>query len=332
MNNVIIIAEAGVNHNGSVDIAKKLIEEAANAGVDYIKFQTFKAEKLVAKHAPKADYQNLTTDICESQYDMIKKLELNIEMHQELIRYCKEKEVKFLSTAFDIESANLLNDLGVEFFKIPSGEITNRPFLEKIGSFRKKVILSTGMANLGEIESALHILNDAGASEIIILHCNTEYPTPMEDVNLMAMNTIKDAFKVDVGYSDHTNGIEISLAAVALGAKIIEKHFTLNRNMEGPDHKASIEPPELVKMVKSIRNIELALGDGIKKPSNSEVKNKLIARKSIVAERDIVEGEIFTTENLAIKRPGSGLSPMMWYEVIGKPARRDFKEDELIDL
>ncbi|MFJ7699417.1 N-acetylneuraminate synthase [Lysinibacillus fusiformis] len=332
MKNVIIIAEAGVNHNGSVDIAKKLIKEAAKAGADYVKFQTFKAEKLVAKNAPKAHYQNLTTDNHESQYDMIKKLELNIEMHKELIKCCKENEIKFLSTAFDIDSANILNDLGLEFFKIPSGEITNLPFLEYIGSFGKKVILSTGMSNLGEIESALSILKNAGATEVVVLHCNTEYPTPMEDVNLLAMNTIRDAFKIDVGYSDHTNGIEIPIAAVALGARVIEKHFTLSRDMDGPDHKASLEPSELTEMVKAIRNIELALGDGIKRISGSEIKNKSIARKSIVAERDIVKGEIFTTENLEIKRPGNGLSPMMWHEIIGKPAKRNFKKDELIDL
>ncbi|WP_182199781.1 N-acetylneuraminate synthase [Paraliobacillus salinarum] len=332
MSNVIIIAEAGVNHNGSVDIAKQLIEEAAKAGADYVKFQTFKAEKLVAKHAPKANYQNLTTDNRESQYEMIKKLELDLEMHHELIRYSKKRGIEFLSTAFDIESAELLNDLGIDFFKVPSGEITNLPFLENVGSFGKDVILSTGMSSLGEIESAVNVLYDAGAPEIIVLHCNTEYPTPIEDVNLLAMNTIKNAFNVDIGYSDHTNGIEIPIAAVALGAKVIEKHFTLDRNMEGPDHRASLEPHELAQLVKSIRNIELALGDGIKKPSKSEFKNKSIARKSIVAETDIAEGEIFSSENLAIKRPGNGLSPMMWYEIIGKKASRDFKKDELINL
>lgn len=332
MSKVMIIAEAGVNHNGSIDIAKKMIDEAAKSGVDYIKFQTFKAEKLVSQTAPKADYQKITTDNNESQFEMIKKLELNIKMHEELINYCNEIGINFLSTPFDIESAYLLKGLGLDIFKIPSGEITNLPFLEVIGSFKKKVIISTGMADLGEIEVALKILKDSGTTDIIVLHCNTEYPTPMEDVNLLAMSTIANAFKVDIGYSDHTNGIEIPIAAVALGAKVIEKHFTLNRNMEGPDHKASLEPEELAEMVKSIRNIEIALGNGLKKPSNSELKNKQIARKSIVAEKDIREGELFTVENLAIKRPGTGLSPMIWYELLGKKANKNYKKDELIKL
>lgn len=332
MSKVMIIAEAGVNHNGSIDIAKKMIDEAAKSGVDYIKFQTFKAEKLVSQTAPKADYQKITTDNNESQFEMIKKLELNIKMHEELINYCNEIGINFLSTPFDIESAYLLKSLGLDIFKIPSGEITNLPFLEVIGSFKKKVIISTGMADLGEIEVALKILKDSGTTDIIVLHCNTEYPTPMEDVNLLAMSTIASAFKVDIGYSDHTNGIEIPIAAVALGAKVIEKHFTLNRNMEGPDHKASLEPEELAEMVRSIRNIEIALGNGLKKPSNSELKNKPIARKSIVAEKDIREGELFTVENLAIKRPGTGLSPMIWYELLGKKANKNYKKDELIKL
>lgn len=332
MNNVVIIAEAGVNHNGSLELARQLIDKAAMAGADIVKFQTFKAERLVSKYAKKADYQKRTTNVDESQYCMIKKLELDFNAHLDLIRYAKEKGIVFLSTAFDIESAELLNTLGLSIFKIPSGEITNLPYLQKIGSFGKKVILSTGMANLGEIEYALNVLREAGTSEFIVLHCNTEYPTPMEDVNLLAMNTIKCAFDVQVGYSDHTLGIEIPIAAVALGARVIEKHFTLDRNMEGPDHKASLEPNELKQMITSIRNIEMALGTGIKAPSNSEMKNRAIARKSIVAIKVINEGEIFTEENIAIKRPGDGISPVRWYEIIGKRARRHYKEDELIDL
>ena len=332
MNKVFIIAEAGVNHNGDIELAKKLIEKAAWAGVDAVKFQSFKADKLVSKKAKKAEYQKETTGNEESQYQMIKKLELDYEKHQELIDHCKKNNIMFLSSAFDLESIGLLNDLQMEIWKIPSGEITNLPYLKKIGKLNKKTILSTGMANLGEIEKALNILREAGTTDITVLHCNTEYPTPMKDVNLNAMNTIRDAFKVKVGYSDHTLGIEIPIAAVAMGAELIEKHFTLDNTMEGPDHRASLEPEELKAMVDAIRNIECAMGDGIKQPSESELKNKPIARKSIVAEKKIKKGDIFTEENLGIKRPGTGISPMEWDDVVGKIATKDFDEDELIQL
>ncbi|MDL2346108.1 N-acetylneuraminate synthase [Campylobacter hyointestinalis] len=332
MNKVFIIAEAGVNHNGSLELAKKLIDEAVVAGADAVKFQTFKAELCISKNADKAEYQKQTTDKNESQFDMIKKLELNEYAHTELIKYCKIKNIMFLSTPFDLQSVDLLNGFGLEIFKIPSGEITNLPYLRKIASLNKKVILSTGMANLGEIEAALEILTKNGTAKenITVLHANTEYPTPFRDVNLKAMLTIRGAFGVKVGYSDHTPGIEVSIAAVALGATVIEKHFTLDKTMPGPDHKASLEPSELQSMVKAIRNIEIALGDGIKKASSSESKNKPIARKSIVAKCDIKKGDLFSESNLTIKRPGSGISPMRWDEVIGLRATRDYKEDELI--
>lgn len=332
MNKVFIIAEAGVNHNGSLELAKKLIDEAVVAGADAVKFQTFKAELCISKNADKAEYQKQTTDKNESQFDMIKKLELNEYAHTELIKYCKIKNIMFLSTPFDLQSVDLLNGFGLEIFKIPSGEITNLPYLRKIASLNKKVILSTGMANLGEIEAALEILTKNGTAKenITVLHANTEYPTPLGDVNLKAMLTIRGAFGVKVGYSDHTPGIEVPIAAVALGATVIEKHFTLDKTMPGPDHKASLEPSELQSMVKAIRNIEIALGDGIKKASSSESKNKPIARKSIVAKCDIKKGDLFSESNLTIKRPGSGISPMRWDEVIGLRATRDYKEDELI--
>jgi N,N'-diacetyllegionaminate synthase len=330
--NVFIIAEAGVNHNGSLKLAKKLVDKAKEAGADAVKFQTFKAKNLVSKNAKKAKYQveNMGSD--ESQYEMIKKLELGFDEFKELKNYCDKKEIMFLSTPFDDESIEFLNNLGVEIFKIPSGEITNLPYLRKIGLLKKKVILSTGMSDLGEVEYALDILMKAGTKKenITILHANTEYPTPMEDVNLKAMQTIACAFGVKVGYSDHTLGIEVPIAAVAMGASVIEKHFTLDKNMVGPDHKASLEPYELETMVKAIRNIEKALGDGIKKPSKSESKNIEIARKSIVAKRDIKKGEKFTEENLTIKRPGNGINPMRWDEILGQIARKDYKEDELI--
>lgn len=332
MESVFIIAEAGVNHNGSIELAKKLIKKASEAGADAVKFQSFKAEKLVSKFAEKADYQKETTGSDESQFEMIKKLELDYDKHSVLIDYCYENNIMFLSSAFDLESIDLLDNLEMEIWKIPSGEITNLPYLRKIGGLKKKVILSTGMANLSEIEEALEVIKEAGTEDITILHCNTEYPTPMKDVNLNAMNTIKEAFKVKIGYSDHTLGTEIPIAAVALGAEVIEKHFTLDKEMEGPDHKASLDPSELKLMVDGIRNIEKALGAGLKKPSESEAKNKPIARKSIVAKRNIKEGEVFTEENLAIKRPGTGISPMKWDEVMGQKACKDFKEDELIKL
>lgn len=332
MHKVFIVAEAGVNHNGSIDIAKRLIDVAVSCGADAVKFQTFKAEHLVSKTAQKAKYQKHTTDIDESQFDMIKKLELDIKTHRELIDYCEEVDIMFLSTPFDLESIDILNKLGLQTFKIPSGEITNLPYLRKIGSLNKQVILSTGMADLGEIEDALDVLIEAGTEKenITVLHANTEYPTPMEDVNLNAMLSIANAFKINIGYSDHTLGIEVSIAAVALGAKIIEKHFTLDKTMVGPDHKASLEPDELKTMVRSIRNIEKALGNGVKKPSPSENKNIAIARKSIVALKDIQAGDYFSEHNLAIKRPGNGINPMRWDELIGTTAKKNYSADDLI--
>ena len=330
-----IIAEAGVNHNGSLELAKKLIDVASEAGADAVKFQTFKAEKLVSRYAPKAEYQKKKTTADESQLEMVKKLELDAAAHKTLIDYCKNKNIRFLSTPFDLESIDLLSELGLDIFKIPSGEITNLPYLRKIGALKKEIILSTGMADLGEIEDALDVLMEVGTEleDITVLHCNTEYPTPTHDVNLRAMLTIKAAFPgIQVGYSDHTLGIEIPIAAVAMGATVIEKHFTLDKNMEGPDHRASLEPDELKAMVCAIRNIEKALGSGIKKPSPSELKNILIARKSIVAARNIQKGESFTEENLTIKRPGTGITAMRWDEVLKMTATRDFNADEIIDL
>ena len=331
-NKTFIIAEAGVNHNGSIDLAKQMIDVAAEAGSDAVKFQTFKTENLVSKNAPKADYQKVSTGSSESQFEMIKKLELDENAHKILFEYCLEKNIQFLSSPFDLDSIDLLNKLGMEIFKIPSGEITNLPYLRKIGGLNKKVIMSTGMADLKEVEDALDVLKNAGTElkNITVLHCNTEYPTPMEDVNLQAMLTIKRAFGVSSGYSDHTLGVEVPIAAVALGARVIEKHFTLDKNMEGPDHKASLEKDELKTMVHAIRNIEKALGDGIKKPSPSELKNKPIVRKSIVAACDIKRGEIFTENNIIVKRPGTGISPIRWDEIVGKPSTKDYREDDLI--
>ncbi|GGD41434.1 N,N'-diacetyllegionaminic acid synthase [Malaciobacter pacificus] len=332
MSKVFVIAEAGVNHNGSIELAKKLIDVAAQAGANAVKFQTFKTENLVSKNAQKADYQKETTDSTESQFDMIKKLELDVDTHKELISYCNEKNIMFLSTPFDLDSVDLLSDLGLEIFKIPSGEITNLPYLRKIGNLNKKIVLSTGMADIGEIEDALDVLINAGTKKenITVLHANTMYPTPMSDVNLKAMVTIGNTFDIAYGYSDHTLGIEVPTAAVALGASCIEKHFTLDKTMEGPDHKASLEPSELIAMVEAIKNIELALGNVIKKPSSSETPNMKVARKSIVASKDIKVGEILNTENLAIKRPGDGISPMRWDEIIGSVAKKDYSKDELI--
>lgn len=334
MKKVLIIAEAGVNHNGDVNLAKKMIDVAKDAGADAIKFQTFNPEAVISKFAPKADYQKETTDSSESQLDMVKKLVLDKEEHKQLLEYCKDKGITFLSTPFDLESIDLLNDLGLEIFKIPSGEITNLPYLKKIGSLAKRIIISTGMADLNEVRVALDVLIEAGTlkEDIIVLHCNTEYPSPFEDVNLLAMLTIRDTLGVKVGYSDHTLGIEIPIAAATLGATVIEKHFTLDKSMEGPDHKASLEPEELKLMVKVIRNIERAMGDGIKKTSASELKNKLIARKSIVASQAINKGDCFREENISAKRPANGISPMRWGEVIGKVAKRDYKKDEPIEL
>ena len=330
----LIIAEAGVNHNGDIALAKKLIAAAADAGADLVKFQTFIARNLVSKSAPKAEYQKNVTDPEESQQEMVRKLELSKENHLELIDECKRKGIGFFSTAFDLESVDLLEEFGSKFVKVPSGELTNLPYLRYLTRTGKPVLLSTGMANLGEIEAAINVIEQAGTprAKITVLHCTTEYPTPMEDVNLRAMVNIGNALGVKVGYSDHTSGIEIPIAAVALGATVIEKHFTLDRNLPGPDHRASLEPDELKAMVAGIRNIERALGDGIKRPSPSELKNKTIARKSLVASTDIKAGELFSVENLATKRPGTGVSPMLWDEVIGRSAPRDFNEDELIEL
>ncbi|MGY3795203.1 N-acetylneuraminate synthase [uncultured Aquimarina sp.] len=333
MRKTLIIAEAGVNHNGDINLAKKLIDAAAIAGVDYVKFQTFNSKKLVSKNAQKAAYQKENTgNASESQLAMLQKLELSKEMHLELIKYCDSKNIKFLSTGFDLESIDFLNQLDIDLFKVPSGEITNLPYLRKIGALGKPIIISTGMADLSEIEEAVNVMLNAGAdkSKISVLHCNTEYPTPMRDVNLSAMNTIKEQLEVSIGYSDHTLGIEIPIAAVALGATVIEKHFTLDKTMEGPDHKASLEPNELKAMVEGIRNIEKAMGHGRKEPSSSEIKNKTIVRKSIVAGRDIKKGEILTENNITVKRPGNGISPMRWDSIIGTTASRDYSEDELI--
>jgi N,N'-diacetyllegionaminate synthase len=329
-----IIAEAGVNHNGDLKIARRLIDVAADAGADLVKFQTFNADRLVSPSAPKAEYQTCTTDPSETQHAMIRRLELDRSMHESLIAHCKARGIGFLSTAFDIESLDILVELGLDRFKIPSGEITNLPYLRHVGRFGKPVILSTGMSTMDEIQAALNVLEQSGTprDRITVLHCNTEYPTPMADVNLHAMLTIRNAFGVDVGYSDHTMGIEVPIAAVALGARMIEKHFTLDRNLPGPDHKASLEPDELSAMIAAIRNIEQAMGDGTKRPSSSESKNIAVARKSIVAGFAISAGEVFSESNLAVKRPGSGISPMRWDEVLGNHAPRNFAKDELIDL
>jgi N,N'-diacetyllegionaminate synthase len=330
----LIIAEAGVNHNGDMDIACKLIDAAVDSGVDIIKFQTFSAERLVTKDAQKASYQKVTTTADESQFSMLKALELSHEQHIFLREYCNKRGIEFFSTAFDLEGLDYLMALGFNKTKIPSGEITNLPYLRKVGGFGKEVILSTGMSSLEEVGAAIKVLERAGTPRqlITVLHCNTEYPTPFSDVNLLAMCSIQNAFDVKVGYSDHTMGIEVAIAAVALGAEVIEKHITLDRNMSGPDHLASIEPHELKQMVISIRNIEAALGDDIKKPSASELKNRPAARKSIVALRNIAKGEIFDEKNLTVKRPGTGISPMQWDGVLGRPASRDFIADELIEL
>jgi len=331
---VLIIAEAGVNHNGDMKLARKLIDAAAEAGADLVKFQTFRADALVAAHAPKADYQLKTTSAGESQYEMIRRLELTREHHEELIAYCNARGIRFFSTAFDVASVDLLVSLGIDSFKIPSGELTNLPYLRHIGAFGKPVIMSTGMATLEEIGAALEVLDRAGTprERITVLHCTTEYPAPKDEVNLRAMLTIRDRFGVSVGYSDHTQGIEIPIAAVALGATVIEKHFTLDRSMPGPDHKASLEPAELTAMVAAIRNVEVALGDGVKRVAKSEAGNVAIARKSIVASRPIRAGEPFTADNLAVKRPGTGISPMRWDSVVGQTAARDFAPDDLIEL
>ncbi|EAI8233314.1 N-acetylneuraminate synthase [Campylobacter upsaliensis] len=331
MKKVLIIAEAGVNHNGDINLAKKLIEQAAKAGADVVKFQTFKANSCVSVSAKKAKYQLETTAKEESQLEMIQKLELSYESHFELMKHCKKHGIAFLSTPFDLESVEFLRGLDLPYFKIPSGEITNLPYLKAVAKCKKRVLLSTGMANLGEIEAALTILRKNGTRNITLLHCNTEYPTPFEDVNLNALKTLKEAFKLEVGYSDHTEGIVASLGAVALGAVVIEKHFTLDKTMEGSDHRASLEFEELRALCKGIRELEKALGSGIKKASKSEAKNKIIARKSLVAKREIQKGEKFSIENLTTKRPGSGISAMRYEEYLGKRALKTYKKDELIN-
>lgn len=331
---VLIIAEAGVNHNGDMALAKQLIDAAADAGADLVKFQTFSADRLVTRTAEKAHYQTQNTSQNESQHAMLRRLELDEAMHHELIAHCATKGIGFFSTGFDIASIDLLISLGQDHFKIPSGEITNLPYLRHIGRCNKEVIVSTGMATLGDIEAALHALEHAGTdrAKLTVLHCTTEYPTPMQEVNLRAMQSMQTAFAVPVGYSDHTVGIEVAIAAVAMGASVIEKHFTLDRSLPGPDHKASLEPPELKAMVNAIRNIEAALGDGVKRLTASEAGNKAMARKSLVAAAPIRAGESFTATNIVSKRPGHGISPMRWDEVIGRTARRDFAADESIEL
>jgi N,N'-diacetyllegionaminate synthase len=334
MKKAIIIAEAGVNHNGDLEIAKKLIDVASEAEADYVKFQTFKADKIATKNASKAEYQKRNTGNDENQLKMLRQLELSEDDHKQLINYCSQKSIHFLSTPFDLDSIDLLKNLGIRLGKIPSGELTNLPFILKMAKTFDELILSTGMADASEIAASVKAITDSGFSKnkLTILHCTTEYPAPFSEVNLFAMQSLAKQFDVAVGYSDHTKGIEVPIAAIALGAVVIEKHFTLDRNMDGPDHKASLEPQELKAMVSAIRNIEEALGDGIKKPTDSEIKNKAIARKSIVAARLIKKGEVFTEQNLTVKRPGNGLSPMKWFEVIGSISPKDFQEDELILL
>lgn len=334
MAKIFIIGEAGVNHNGDLKIAKGMVDAAVSAGADAVKFQTFNPERFISRFAPKAGYQKDARGAKESQLEMIKRYRLSTDAHRQLISYCKRRGILFLSSPFDLESIDLLNRLGVKIFKIPSGEIINLPYLRKIGRLRKKVILSTGITDLKEIEEALHILMKSGTrkKDITVLHCNTAYPTPLKDANLLAMLTIRDRFKIDVGYSDHTIGIEVPIAAAAMGASVIEKHFTLDRRMRGPDHRISLEPEELRHMIKTIRDIEKAMGDGIKRPSLSELKNRSVIRKSLVAARDIEKGETFTEENIAIKRPGNGITPMDLYKVLGRRARKDLKEDALVEL
>ena len=335
MKKVLIIAEAGVNHNGSIELAKKLVDAAAEAGVDFVKFQSFKAENLVSKDAKKAVYQQKNmADSDDSQYTMLKKLELSPEQHIELISYCNVKGIKFFSTAFDLESIDFLASLKLGLWKIPSGEITNYPYLKQIALKKEPVILSTGMCDMTDIDNAIQVLLKFGVNKelITVLHCNTEYPTPMHDVNLRAMKAIADKFEVNVGYSDHTKGIEVPIAAVALGATVIEKHFTLDKTMEGPDHKASLEPHELIEMTNAIRNIEMALGSDEKKVTDSEINNKSVARKSIVASQYIQVGDVLTESNLTVKRPGTGISPMLWETILGKKTTKSYQPDELIEL
>lgn len=329
---ILIIAEAGVNHNGSLAMAKQLAGVAKAAGADIVKFQTAKPELVISRFAEKAEYQKAETGEAESQLEMCKRIHLTFDEHAQLKEYCDSIDIAYLSTPFDLDSIDFLQQLGTPMWKVPSGEITNLPYLEKIAATKKPVILSTGMSMISEIEDALTILEDGGAGPITLLHCNTEYPTPIEDANLLAMQDLREQFGLPVGYSDHTAGIEADIAAAALGAVVIEKHFTLDKALPGPDHKASLSPEELTAMVAAVRKTELALGDGRKHVTESEAKNKPIARKSILAKRDIKKGETFTPENLTVKRPGDGISPMRWYDVLGKTAKRDFAEDEKIEL
>jgi N,N'-diacetyllegionaminate synthase len=329
---VYIIAEAGINHNGRLDLAVRLIDAAAEAGADCVKFQTFKTKEVISRWAQKAKYQEDATAKDETGFEMVKKLELPFDSFISLHAYCTKKRIQFLSTPFDLPSIAFLNTLNLPLWKIPSGEITNLPYLLSIARTQKPVLMSTGMCEIDEIQAAVDVLKENGTPKIILMHCNTEYPTPFEDVNLKAMRTLQERFGVEVGYSDHTAGIEVPVAAVALGASVIEKHFTLDKHMEGPDHRASLEPGELSSMVASIRNIEKALGNGIKTPSRSERKNIDIARKSIVARCAITKGDLFSEDNITVKRPGNGISPMRWFDVLGKMAKRDFEEDELIEI
>lgn len=332
MSRVFVIAEAGVNHNGDIKIAKQLIDAASDAGADAVKFQTFQADSLVCRTARKANYQLETTDRAETQYDMLKKLELTQQMHQELMEYCVAKNIMFLSTPFDLASIELLSELGIQIYKIPSGEITNLPYLREIAKQHKKIVLSTGMSNMEEVKTAVKVLKIYGAGDITLLHCNTQYPTPISDVNLLAMVKMQEETGLPVGYSDHTQGIEIPIAATALGATVIEKHFTMDKNMEGPDHKASLEPQELKQMIAGIRKIEIALGSKMKQASASEMANVAIVRKSIVAATSIKKGEKYTEKNLTTKRPATGINPMLWDEIIGRVANKDYEADEIIQV
>ncbi len=334
LKNTLIIAEAGVNHNGDVALARELVDVAADVGADFIKFQTFTADKLITLDAAKAEYQKKSGLIGESQFDMLRKLELSKDAHFELIEYAKKRNVSFLSTGFSVEDLFFLKQLDLDYFKVPSGEITNVPYLEVVGSFNKPIILSTGMSTLAEVQFAVEILISVGVSrdKITLLHCTSEYPAPYSDVNLMAMLTLKKHFQFEVGYSDHTLGIEVSLAAVALGATVIEKHLTLDPKMNGPDHAASLSPDEFYKLVSSIRNIDISLGSSTKAPSMSEIKNINVVRKSIVAKKNIRKGDIYTVENLTTKRPGLGVSAIFWHEILGSQAKKDYQIDELIQL
>lgn len=329
---VLIIAEAGVNHNGSLELAKKMADVAKQAGADIVKYQTAKPELVISRFAPKAEYQKETTGQAESQLEMVKKIHFGFDAHRELKEYCDSIGIMYLSTPFDMDSIEFLKDMDMPVWKIPSGEITNLPYLERVAKLKKPIIMSTGMSEISEVKDALDVLYKNGATDVTILHCNTEYPTPLEDANVKAMLDLQKNFGTKIGYSDHTLGLEAPLAAVSLGATVIEKHFTLDKNMEGPDHGASMNPEELCALVKAIRNTEKVLGSGVKTVTASEAKNKDVARKSIVAKVEIKKGEVFTEENLTVKRPGNGISPMKWYDVLCKTAKRDFSLDELIEL